>query len=377
MPENNHPECLGQTVAIPPAIAQLPNREAERLLADLERSRLAEIDSYWALCHAEPDLAAGRATGAVPIVKDLWHLARNTFAAPCPSAIPSLAKAAARLCQVAAIRAALDDMCEPLAADPADTFWEDGQVVAVKLVRGQRVLLLRYNGPLFNPGTVPEASLIAAEDCCLVCHRGGDSEDENYECLTAYLMGGVDANGHWQALDVDLASRNELMRDLPGMETLVDRGRLCDAHFDARPLPGFPSSGDLLVEQINAHKAALRRAGAVTSEEQAMAESRTGPLYARIEQLRQQVQRIEDELHETRKQILEAEAWALEEATGFARGDRVRHRSTDEEGVLETVHFGAAQFRLIGTSIYVTEDIRRGEWDKVDMSLRNPDSLPR
>ena len=377
MPENNRLGCLARTIAIPPAIARLSNREAERLLADLDRSRLAEIDSYWALCHAEPDLAAGRATGAAPIVRELWHLARDTVAAPCPSAIPSLAKATVRLCQVAPIRAGLDDMCEPLAADAADTFWEDGQVVAVKLLEGRQVLLLRYNGPLFNPGTVPEASLVAEADCYLVCNRGGDSEEENYECLTVYLIGGVDTIGHWQSLDVDLASRNELMRDLPGMETLVDHGRLCDAFFDARPLPSFPSSSDLLVEQIKAHQAALRRAGAVTSEEQAMAESRTGPLYARIEQLRQQVQHIEDELHETRKQILEAEAWALEEATGFARGDRVRHRSTDEEGVLEIVHFGAAQFRLIGTSIYVTGDIRRGEWDKVDMSLRDPGSPPR
>jgi hypothetical protein len=377
MPENNHLGCLAWPVAIPPAIARLSNREVERLLADLERSRLAEIDSYWALCHAEPDLAAGQATGAAPIVNDLWHLARNTFAAPCPSAIPSLARATARLCQVAAIGAALDDMCETLAADAADTFWEDGQVVAVKLLEGRQVLLLRYIGPLFNSGTVPEASLTAQADCYLVCHRGGDREEENYECLTVYLMGRVDANGHWQTLDVDLASRNELMRDLPGMETLVDRGRLSDAFFDARPLPGFPGNSDVLVKQINAHQAALRHAGAVTSKEQALAESRTGPLCARIEHLRQQVRRIEDELHETRAQILEAQAWALEETTGFARGDRVRHQSTGEEGALEIVHFGAAQFRLIGTNIYVTGDIRRGEWDKVDMSLRDPGSPPR
>jgi len=376
MPVNTQPGCFARSVAIPPAIAQLSNREAEHLLADLEHSRRAEIDSYWALCHAEPDLAAARATGLAPIVNDLFHLARNTFAAPCPSAIPGLFEAAARLCQVAAIRASLDDMDEALPVDPADTFWEDGQVVACKLVGGQRVLVLRYYGPLFNPGTVPEASLIDQGDCYLVCRQGGNREEEAYECVAAYLTGGVDANGCWQAPDIDLASKNELMRHLPGMETLVDRGRLVDTFFDAKPLPTFPGSSDLLVEQIYAHKAALRRAGAATPGEQAMVESRTGPLYARIGELRQQAARIEDELHETRRRIVEVEACALEEASGFARGDCVRHRSTGEEGVLEIVHFGAAQFRLIGTSIYVTEDIRRGEWDRVDRSRCDTQPLP-
>lgn len=376
MPVNTQPGCFAQTVAISPAIAQLSNREAERLLADLELSRLTEIDSYWALCHAEPDVAAGLAIDVAPIVNDLFHLARNTFAAPCPSAIPSLLKTAERVRQVAAIRASLDDMCEASPIDSADTFWEDGQVVACKLVGGQRVLVLRYYGPLFNPGTVPEASLIGAEDCYLVCRPGGDSEEENYECLAAYLTGGVDANGYWQALDIDLASKNELMRDLPGMETLMDRGSVVNTLLHAKLLPTFPGSSDLLVEQINAHRAALRRAGAVTSEEQALVESCTAPLYARIVELRQQVQRIEDELHETRRRIVEVEACALEEALGFVRGDCVRHRSTSDEGVLEIVHFGAAQFRLIGTSIYVTEDIRRGEWDRVDRSPGNTRSLP-
>ncbi len=375
MPVNTQPGCFPQTVAIAPAIAQLSNREAERLLANLERSRLTEIDSYWSLCHAEPDVAAGLAIDVAPIVNDLFHLARNTFTAPCPRSLPSLLKAAARLREVEAIRASLDDICEASPVDSADTFWEDGQVVACKLVRGQRVLVLRYYGPLFNPGTVPESSLIGTEDCYLVCRPGGDSEEENYECLAAYLTGGVDANGLWQILDIDLASKNELMRDLPGMEMLVDRGSVVDTLLDAKPLPTFPGSSDLLVEQIDAHRATLRRVGAVTSEEEALVESRTGPLYARMVELRQQAQRIEDELYETRRRIVEVEACALEEALGFARGDCVRHRSTRDEGVLEIVHFGAAQFRLIGTSIYVTEDIRRGEWERVDRSPGNTRSL--
>ena len=69
------------------------------------------------------------------------------------------------------------------------------------------------------------------------------------------------------------------------------------------------------------------------------------------------------ELQDHEQQLVqEVEACALEEETGFARGAAIRHKSTGAQGVLEIVYYGGAQFRLRDTTMYVTEDIRRGEW---------------
>lgn len=337
------------------------------MLAHAEGGRLAEIDRYWALCHADPELAARAAAGSAPIAGDLLRLACNTVTVPRPGAIPGLAQATARLREVNAIREALlEDGTAPTPADPADAFWEDGRVVGLKTVNGEQVLVLRYDGPLFNPGTVPESAATGGENCCLACHAGDDGHGGEYEFLTAYVTGVVADDGSWQAVRIDLASRSDLMRDLEAMETLVERGALSGECFAARPLLAFPTCSDLLIAQLQAHQAALRLAGAITPARQALVDSRLAPLHERAQQLRRNIRLIEDELYEIRCRIADIEACALEEETGFARGDKVRHRFTGVEGILEIVHHsGAAQFRLCNSSMALTEDIRRGEWSVI------------
>lgn len=333
------------------------------MLADAERERLAEIDRYWALCHAEPELAAGIVAGASPIVGDLLRLARNTVPVPEPGTIPCLEQAAVRLLAVDGIREALQEDGAAPGADPAHAFWDNGLVVGLKTVNGEQVLVLRYDGPLFNPGTVPESAVTSDENCCLACHAGDDGHGGQYEFLTAYVTGVVVASGSWHAARIDLASRSDMMRDLAAMETLVQHGRLNGEHFTARPLLTFPTGSGPLIDQLQAHKAALRLAGAITPAQQALVDSRLAPLHERARQLRRTMRRIEDELHRIRCRMADIEACALEEETGFARGDKVRHRFTGAEGTLEIVQLGgAAQFRLCESGLALTEDIRRGEW---------------
>lgn len=334
-------------MAVAPDIARLTNREADRLLVQAEEARRAEIDAYWALCQAAP-LDAQQLAHRAPILDELLQLARTTQAAPPPGSSAALCCATARLLEVAAIRAAV----------PGPAFWEDGAVVALKAVDGRQVLVVRYDSALFNPATVPDESLAGGASWRLVCHRGGD-----FEFVQAYIIGAFDVAGRWTDVLLDLAARSALMRDLAAMEALVGQGRLADAAFDAPPLPTFPSASTAVITQLHAHQAVLRRAGAMSSAQQAVVANRTAPLHARIAALRQQMRQQQEALHQLRCDVREVEAGALEEETGFARGDLVRHRATDDAGVLEIVDTGTgAQFRLAGTALYVTEDIRRGEW---------------
>jgi len=345
---------------IQPDITQLSNREADRMLAQARRGRLAEIDRYWALCHADPARAQAAAAGAPAIVGEIFQLACNTDNPPAPAAVSALSVATARLLGVPAIRDALVDEV------PVDGIWENGQVVALKTVDGERVLVLRYDGPLFNPGTVPQDSLSAGANCHVVCLEASDGQGGDYEFLRAYVIGRINANGEWETLTLDLASRSDLMRDLEVMEALVDRGQLDEEFRERSPLPTFPTPSDGLIAELKAHQACLRRQGAMTDKQQAVVDGNTAHLYRRAERLRRHMQRVEDALHRIRRQITDIEARALEAETGFERGDQVRHRSTGDLGQLEIVHVGdVAQFRLCGTTIYVTEDIRRGEWSRL------------
>lgn len=349
-------------------ISRLSNREADRVLAAARQARLGEIDGYWTLCHADPVRAERAAAASAPIVGDIFYLAQARFPVPAPGAVDGLSAATARLLHVGVIRdALLDESIAVPPADPADAFWSDGRVVAVKTAGADRTVVLRYDGPLFNPGTVPDSALAGGPDLHLVCESGSDGNGGDFESLIAYAIGSMDANGDWRPADMDFASRSDLMRDLPAMESLVERGRLGEDDPDSFPLPAFPSGSDHLIAQLLAHKARLRRQGAITPEQQAIVDRQTQPLHQRAAHLRQQMRQMEDELCQIRCRITDIEARALEEETGLASGDRIRHRFTGDEGTLEIVNFGSgAQFRLIGTMIYVTEDIRRGEWEKLD-----------
>jgi len=346
-------------------IAKLSNREADCLLAQARRARLAEINRYWALCQSNLEHAAQLAAAAPPIVSDIFYLSSYTHSPPLPSTVAGLSKATTRLLEVRAIRDSFVPS-SPASTNPVDAFWEDRQVVGLKVVNGEALVVLRYDGPLFNPGTVPASEMIGEEYGFMVCQRERIGDGGEFEYLMAYVIGVMDNNGNWDSSRIDLTSRNDLMRDLEAMEALVVLGRLGEEFLELHPLPAFPTSCDALIAQLQAHKAGLRRAGAMTIEQQAIVDSRTLPLRDRMAQLHQNMGQAEDEIALIRREIAEVEARALEEETGFARGDKVRHRFTGHEGILEIVNFGGtAQFRLHATAMYVTEDIRRGEWVKV------------
>jgi hypothetical protein len=205
-----------------------------------EHARLAEIDRYWNLCKTDPDRAAFMASGAAPIFGDLFHLARQTCAVPTPSRIPGLSAATKRLLSVAAVR---DALVESAPCDPVDAFWEDGQVVAAKIVGGLPVLVFRYAGPLFNTGTVPASEVRSEAYGYLVCRSESIGDGGAFEYLMAYVIGAVAGDGNWKAVHLDLASRSDLMRDIPAMEALVEWGGLGGRTFDTSPLPTFPCAG--------------------------------------------------------------------------------------------------------------------------------------
>lgn len=367
MPSELLPD-FSATPELPATIVRLSNREADRLLVQAEADRRAEIDAYWALCQADPLQAAQVAEGASPLVRDICLLSRcSATAAPSASSIGSLFIATARMLAVHAVRGSLlGDYSLPTQAEQVDRLWEDGLVVGLKLVGDVPVLVVRYGGLMFNPGTVPEAALTVGEDCFVVCHRESDGNGGDVDFVTAYVIGSMAADGQWQQVAPDLNSRSEVMRDLKAMEALVDRGGIGEEYFDVKTLAAFPTRNRLFIDQLHAHKAALRRAGAMPAEWQAAVDARTTPLCARMVQLRRRMARMEEEVYRIRCRVKEVEACMLVEETGFTRGARIRHRYTGDEGVLEIVNFGCvAQFRLCGTTMYVTEDIRRGEWELV------------
>ena len=367
MPEYNRTKSAPRMTGNLPDISRLSNRETDRMLAEVELTRLTEIDSYWALCQTDSARAANAAAESAPVMHDLLALACNTFSPPKPGAIDSLSKLTARLLEVDAIRDALPgELPGPLPAEAADSFWEDGMIVALKTVNGGSVLVIRFSGPLFNPGAVPEDAPAVDGNVSVVCQSGGEDTGSAYEFLTAYAIGGFANGGQWQDVRIDLPSRNALMRDLDAMEALVVHGRLRDLRFDTRPLPTFPTTCDEVIARLQAHRASLRRRGDITPERQAIVDGRTDPLLRRAEELRVEMARMENELYRIRCQIMEVEADALEEETGFARGDRIRHRWTGAEGTLEIVHTGGtARFTLCGTGLDLTADLRRREWEKV------------
>jgi hypothetical protein len=167
-----------------------------------------------------------------------------------------LSKATSRLLSLDAIRASLLDAA-PAPADPADAFWEGGQVVGLKIVNEEQVVVLRYDGPLFNPGTVPESEVRGEGYWYLVSCQESIGDGGAFDYLMAYVIGAVADGGEWKAVDIDLASRSDLMRDLEAMETLVEYERLSGRRFATRRFPTFPGANDLLIARLQAHPAAL------------------------------------------------------------------------------------------------------------------------
>lgn len=351
-------------------IATLSSREADRWLNEAEQARLDEIDEFWALCRSHPESAMAHA-GGHPCARDILLLAAQTVQVPLPAVVSSLAAVTEQLLSVQAVRNGfLNDDETRAPAELVNSFWQDGTVVALQARDGATVLVVvRYDGPLFNPLTVPESCLAGGSECYLVCHQEDDPVAGKFESLTAYVFGALDDNGAWRAVQPRPEQRSALMRDLAATECLVDRDKLSGEYFDAKPLTSFPTSHDGLIAQLHAHNAALRACGAITPEQQSLVDERTAPLHAYAEQLRARMREIEAELGGVRRQIIEVEACALEETTGFVRGDTVRHRITGQLGVLEIVNGGVPQFRLRDTTIYVNEDIRRDEWVKVQIAI--------
>ena len=242
------------------------------MLAEAERARRAEIDRYRALCKASPGQAAAMAADAAPIVSDFFHLAHISRPLPKPSAISQVSR---RLLSFETIRHSLVDPAHA-GAEPVDAFWEDHQaIVGPNMVNGIPFLVMRYDGPLFNPGTVPESKVTGGDHWYLVRHRESIGDAGEFEFLTAYVIGSKDDDGNWQTMQVDLATGRSLMRDVQSMETLVERGRLGEECLEIQLLPTFPTESDELIAQLRSRKAALRRAGAIKPEQQAIVYRRT------------------------------------------------------------------------------------------------------
>lgn len=358
------------TSGMPPDVSRLSIREVERELAEARRARIATIDRYWMLCRTDPARAERAGDGAAAVVRDLFHLALNSFPVPRPSVLDGLSEAIDQLLRIEAIRSVvLANWGRASPAELANAFWEDERIIAVKTVGRTRAVVVRCDGPLLNPGTLPDGDVAYGHDWRVVCHTTGDGNGNDYQFLAAYVIGSMDGYARWGPAQLDLEARSDLWRDLAAMETLVESERLGEDYPDTHPLPTFVTDSDRLIAQLQGRQAVLRQKGSITAARQAIVDRRTRPLYERAARLRRGMKRMEDELDQIRRDIAHVEACALEEETGFARGDRVRHRFTGDEGTLEIVNFGtAAQFRLFGTSRYVTEDIRLGEWEKLDVA---------
>lgn len=240
-------------------LSRLAEDEVDRMLALAEEARLAEIDAYWALCTTCPDRAASLTSGAAPILTELFRLARQTYAVPPPSAHPGLSAATMRLLASAAVRDELIPATRP--CDPVDAFWEEGEIVALKIIQGEQVVAIRYDGPLFNPGTVAESDVTSEEFGYLACYRENIGGAGEFEYLAAYVIATLSDANHFKHIHLDLASRSELVRDIPAMEALVAHGRLSDRLFDTRPFPTYLCANDALVTRLQARKAALRLQG--------------------------------------------------------------------------------------------------------------------
>lgn len=338
----------------------LTNRETVQQIAIAEQRRLREIDEFWSRCTADP---AGTALAAgTQIERDIAMLA-SAPPAPSTNSFPSLLRATASLL-TDAVKNAL--ACDGPGEAAVDSFWENGEVVASRSCECQQTYMIRYDGPLFNPGTLAPDSLgtSVSFDLQYVPSDGGHHSD--YETIRAYVFASMGQDGAFVEARPELPCRGALMRDLAALEILVDQGRLSGAHFVTRPLPELATQSDAEISHLKAHRAALRKKGAVPDSQLAVLAQLTAPLDRRISLLRRRVRRIENRMHKVRQQILRIQAAALEIETGFAGGDRVRHVATGDEGVLEVVVHGEAQFRLQGTDMHVTEDIRRGEWKEIE-----------
>lgn len=341
---------------------QLTHREAALRIAALEHARLLEIEAYWACCRTSPPLPPTASESAASIERDLAFLVHCPYPAPAAMTFPSLMQAAARL-------VSLDTVSASLLADTdeeaAQTFWENGTIVATKSCAGQQIYVVRFDGPCFNPDTLPKDGPDDGPSLHLAHVPSDDGPHSDYETLLAYVFGYVDQSQKWRQASPGLQCRSDLMRDLRAMETLVDRACLSNEHWDAPPLPEFCGSSDAMIRQLKAHRDGLRQKGQPPALQLAKIEALTAPIHERIKVMRKQMQHLLDALFEAGQSIIDVEAAALEEETGFRSGDRVRHVATNDEGTLEIVHFGHAQFRLQGLDWYVTEDIRRGEWIRV------------
>lgn len=347
----------------------LTHRETALRISDLEHARLVEIEAYWARCRCSPPPPPIEPENGASIERDLALLAHCPYPAPAAMTFQSLMQAAARLVSLDTVRASLLAETDE---EAAQTFWENGAIVAMKSCAGQQVFVVRFDGPCFNPDTLPKNGPDDGPSLHLVHVPSDVRPHSDFETLFAYVFGYVDQCQKWREASPGLQCRSDLLRDLRAMERLVDRACLSDEHWDVPPLLEFSSSSDALIRQLKAHRELLREKGQTPAPQLAKLDQLTAPIHENISVLRKQMQRIQDALFEAGQSIIRIEAAVLEEETGFRCGDRVRHVATNDEGILEIVHHGHAQFRLQGSDWYVTEDIRRGEWIRLPGAIAEP-----
>jgi len=234
-------------------VHQLTIRETIQRLLIAECARLREIDEFWSRCLTDPAHVV-HAPGA-RIERDMALLA-SAPPAPAAGTFQSLILATSALL-TDAVKEAL--VTSDAGDTEANSFWESGDVVACRSCGGHQTYVIRFDGPCFNPGTLPQDRLGGSASCHLAYVPSDGGPYSNYETLRAYAFACIDPDDAWREARPDLACRSALMRDREAMEMLVDRGRLSGEHFQTRPLPELSTRSDAEISRLKAQLAALRR----------------------------------------------------------------------------------------------------------------------
>jgi hypothetical protein len=348
-------------------VARLTQREADRLVSSLAELRRNEINSYWNLCRRNPAEAERMCLRAPAIVQDLFLLARNTTRAIKPNDSQALRELTAKLLDNEAVAEALAEEVSRVPEDrPAEVFWSEGAVVGIKIVNGEKVFVLRFASIDLPRDTRGLDQHHSGDTWYLERHEAFEDRDRECDVLFVYLTGTMSGDEAWVDLRLPPRDRHEVECTVMATESLALHGEIRAREYHSGLIPDFPTSVNTTLTQLRAHQAALRIAGEQSAEQRAVVALRTEKLRRREERLEKRLAMLERARKATREDIAEIEARALEEETGFSRGDRVRHKATGEEGLIEIDKRNRAHFRLAETYDTITQEIRRGEWDRID-----------
>ena len=191
--------------------SELTHRETALRISSAEHARLMEIDEFWIRCGSSPSPPPLAHENAASIEGDLALLAHCPHPAPAAIAFPSLMQATVRLVSLDNVRASLLAETDSKAAQ---TFWENGKIVATKPCAGQQVFVVRFDGPCFNPNTLPLDGLDSGPSLHFVHVPSDGGLHSNYETVSAYAFGYIDHCQSWREASPGLQCRSDLARQV-------------------------------------------------------------------------------------------------------------------------------------------------------------------